>query len=78
MWRALATGVIAALMAGRAVAATGEGCTNHFDSTFAALQQVVFENRGCTSTVCHGSLAQQGGLDLRPEVAYGELVGQPS
>ena len=44
-----------------------------FDSTFAAIQQVVFERNGCTQAVCHGSAAS-GGLDLRPEVAYANLV----
>src|SRR5262249_9927269 len=32
---------------------------------------------GCTSSLCHGSAAQ-GGLDLRPDVAYKNLVDVPS
>ena len=39
-----------------------------FASTFEAIQTVIFEKRGCTQQVCHGSAAQ-GGLDLSPDVA---------
>ena len=45
-----------------------------FDSTFEAIQAVVFEQAGCANSLCHGEAAQ-GGLDLRPEVAYDNLVG---
>src|SRR5689334_9717130 len=48
-----------------------------FDSTFAAIQKVVFENKGCTQDVCHGS-ARSGGLDLRPGAAYANLLEVPS
>jgi len=41
-----------------------------------ALVQTVFEARGCTAGVCHGE-AMEGGLDLRPENAYGSLVHAP-
>jgi len=47
------------------------------DGTFAAIQQAVFARYGCTDSVCHGASAQ-GGLDLRPEVAYQNLVDVPS
>jgi len=47
--------------------ACADGKTS-FDSTFAAIQQVIFERHGCTQQVCHGSAAQ-GGLDLSPAVA---------
>ncbi|MBM4243193.1 MAG: hypothetical protein FJ148_05170 [Deltaproteobacteria bacterium] len=50
----------------------GPAC-EEFDSTFAAIQQVVFENRGCTQDVCHGS-ARSGALDLRPGAAYANLL----
>jgi hypothetical protein len=43
-----------------------------FDSTFAAIQELVFERHGCTAQACHGS-AQSGGLDLRADVAYANL-----
>ncbi len=45
-----------------------------FNSTFEALQKVIFEKRGCTAAVCHGSTGKQGGLDLSPDVAYQNLV----
>jgi len=50
-----------------------------FDDTFAAIQSVVFEGRGCTQEVCHGS-AQQGGLDLRAGASYRALfeISSPS
>lgn len=53
---------------GNAACAAGE-----FDSTFAAIQKVVFEGRGCTANVCHGS-AMEGGLDLRAGAAYDQLI----
>lgn len=48
-----------------------------FGSTFEAIQEVVFEQRGCTQQVCHGSGAA-GGLDLSADVAYDNLFQQPS
>jgi hypothetical protein len=53
------------------------GCTESFDGTFAAIQTVVFERQGCTEDACHGS-ARSGGLDLRPDVAYQNLIEVPS
>jgi hypothetical protein len=47
---------------------------DRYESTFAAIQSAVFERHGCTQAVCHGSANPQGGLDLRPEVAYTNLV----
>ena len=57
----------------------GEDCTDgtSYDGTFEAIQEIVFERHGCTQDVCHGSSAN-GGLDLRPEVAYANLVTVPS
>lgn len=45
------------------------------DGTFALVQEV-FEARGCTASTCHGAPASEaeGGLDLRPETAYQNLV----
>ena len=59
------------------------GCTcadggTAFRSTFAAIQSQIFERRGCTATVCHGGPPFQGGLDLRPDVAYENLFEVPS
>ncbi len=59
----------------------GDGCRSDcvrtecdvFPTTFDLIQQAIFERRGCTNDICHG-LAQQGGLDLRPEAAYAHLV----
>ena len=48
-------------------------CSDSFDGTFDAIQAVVFERRGCTTDVCHGSSAA-GGLDLRADVSYDNLV----
>jgi hypothetical protein len=43
------------------------------DSTFAQVQEQIFEGRGCTASNCHGD-SPQAGLDLRPDVAYENLV----
>ncbi|MBM4270016.1 MAG: hypothetical protein FJ144_26005, partial [Deltaproteobacteria bacterium] len=48
-----------------------------FASTFAGIQEVIFERHGCTQAACHGDAAQ-GGLDLSPAVAYANLVEAPS
>ena len=52
------------------------GCAT-FDSAFAAIQKVVFERHGCTASACHGE-AKSGGMDLRADVAYANLVDAPS
>ncbi|HEY6131367.1 MAG TPA: hypothetical protein VIV27_05075 [Halioglobus sp.] len=44
-----------------------------FDSTFEAIQSVVFEQAGCANSICHG-VAKQGGLDLTPLHAYDSLM----
>ena len=43
------------------------------DSTFAQVQQQIFEGQGCTAAACHGE-GVQGGLDLRPASAYESLI----
>jgi hypothetical protein len=48
-----------------------------FDSTWDAIQSVVFARHGCTDATCHGSVAgaaASGGLNLSPDVAYDNLV----
>ena len=48
-----------------------------FDSTWDAIQTVVFARQGCTEATCHGSAAgaaNSGGLNLSPDVAYENLV----
>ncbi len=44
-----------------------------YESTWEAIQDVIFARHGCADDVCHGSSAS-GGLDLRPGVAYANLV----
>jgi len=46
---------------------------NHFDSTWAAIEQTIFARHGCTAAACHGG-GGTGGLDLRPGAAYTNLV----
>jgi hypothetical protein len=48
-----------------------------FDSTWEAIQTVIFERHGCTDQTCHGSdagAATSGGLNLSRDVAYENLV----
>ena len=49
-----------------------------FNSTFEAIQQVIFERHSCTQAVCHGQPAKQGGLDLSPAVAYDNIIEKKS
>ena len=52
----------------------GDGPKNcETDSTFALIQQQIFENRSCTNEACHGSQAA-GGLDLREGNSYDNLI----
>ena len=55
----------------------GAGDCPTFDSSFAAIQEVIFERKGCTASACHGE-AKVGGLDLRADVAWENLVDVPS
>jgi cysteine-rich repeat protein len=66
--------------------ATGDGCevtcetgpcnAQSFDSTFAAIQTVVFEGGyGCTDGTCHDSVNPKNGLELTHAVAYDALLG---
>jgi len=78
--RALGIWAGLALMAG-STPVLGQNCEgNNFTSTFAAIQKVIFENRGCLNNVCHGADpgTGNGGLDLRPDVAYANLVSKPA
>ena len=52
-------------------------CAVVYDGTFAAIQDVIFGRHGCTADACHGS-ARSGGLDLRPDAAYGALIDVPA
>jgi hypothetical protein len=51
------------------------------DSTWAAVQTAIFANHGCTSSSCHGGVADpttNGTLVLTPDVAYANLIRVPS
>lgn len=52
---------------------SGPGGCAAFDSAFGAIQKLIFENKGCTASACHGQAAV-GGLDLRAEHSYAQLV----
>jgi len=59
-------------------AAAQDDCEGQvFDSTYDLIQEAIFENRGCTSDICHGSTAA-GGLDLRAGVSYDNLIEAPT
>jgi hypothetical protein len=52
-----------------------------FDSTWEAIQTVIFQRDGCTDTICHGSdegAANSGHLKLTTDVAFDQLVKHPS
>jgi hypothetical protein len=54
--------------------AVAADCSNgSFSSTFELIQAAVFEKHSCADAVCHG-VAKSGGLDLRPDAAYDNLV----
>ena len=70
--------VVACLAVGVAACGTDSSDTQSkekcdVDSTFAQVQQQIFEGYRCTNGACHGE-SMQGGLDLRPQSAYENLV----
>ena len=52
------------------------GCAT-FDTSYGAIQELIFERKGCTAAACHGE-AKVGGLDLRADVSWENLVDVPS
>ena len=79
MWRWLGVCLGTAVVASASIsAATDTSCQKTFTSTFAAIQTVIFENHHCTDIACHSSVAKMGGLDLSTDVAYDNLLNQPS
>lgn len=54
-------------------ASSGSCGAGEFESTFAAIQEVIFERDNCANGMCHGAAAM-GGLDLRADKAYASLV----
>jgi hypothetical protein len=55
------------------VESNSQGDCATFKSSFAAIQALIFERHGCTESKCHGE-SRAGMLDLRPDVAYENLV----
>lgn len=49
-----------------------------FESTWEAIDRLVFERGGCRQPQCHGRVDGEGGLDLRSDVAFANLVDQPA
>ncbi|MGH7785370.1 MAG: hypothetical protein ACRERC_00800 [Candidatus Binatia bacterium] len=68
----------ALLLALATAAPAAEECAEQFDSTFALIEKVIFERRGCTSATCHVGPLPAGELDLSPGVAYDNLVDHPA
>jgi hypothetical protein len=58
------------------IRASGKVFPDACPSTWTAVQDM-FERNGCTNDACHGTVAQ-GDLDLRPDVAYANLVNVDS
>ncbi len=60
----------------------GNDCTiaecETFPSTFDLIQRAIFENRGCTSELCHGSANPAAGLDLTAGNSYQAIVDRPA
>ena len=48
------------------------GCLT-FETTFEAIQTLVFDRQGCSADACHGT-GMLGGLDLRVGHSYDSLV----
>ena len=49
-----------------------------FESTFEAIQTVIFDGKGCNNGVCHGAAPGTGNLNLQRGVAYDNLVAVPA
>ncbi len=67
----------------KAVSKTGPAscpCAEGTAGTWAAIQSAILVRYGCTEASCHGAPASvnNGNLDLRPEVAFQNLIGVPS
>jgi len=69
--------VAAALIISAAGPVLAQECEKTFDSTFDLIQEVIFENKGCTSVTCHSGPTPSGGLDLTAGNAYDNLIDQP-
>jgi len=49
-----------------------------FASTWDAIDRLILERGGCRQPACHGRAGGEGGLDLRAEVAFDNLVNRPA
>lgn len=78
MRRFTATSMLGFALAAGAMPAAAEECKESYSSTFELIQKAIFDRRGCTSSICHGAGAHEGGLDLNPDVAYDNLIDKPS
>ena len=58
----------------------GEQCSSDdYDSTFDAIQDLIFDSAySCSTAICHGGGSPAGGLSLTAGSAYASLVGVPS
>lgn len=52
-------------------------CAKTYDSTYDLIQEVIFENKGCTSVTCHSGPLPAAGLDLTAGNSYANLIDQP-
>lgn len=53
-----------------------------YTSTYDAIQETIFEAKGCTASICHGEGTNdqglEGGLDLRAGASFDALIREPS
>ena len=56
---------------------TPDPVQEEFTSTYQGLQVKLFDGQGCSNDACHG-VAAVGGLDLRADVSFSQLVGVAS
>ena len=79
--RILYSTLLLALSSSLACGATGEDTssakTECSDSTYATIQQGIFDAKGCTQSACHGE-SMAGNLDLRAGASHGALVHRSS
>ena len=57
---------------------TAECIGDEYESTFAAIQELIFEQNSCNNSVCHGAAPGAGDLNLLSTAAYENLVDVPS
>ncbi len=72
--RDFAVGAMAAVLLGTGPVLAEDCDPESAGSTWQLIQSAIFEKNGCTTAICHGSVAAGGGLDLSPAVAYDNLV----